>query len=50
MKLCKWPKFRKLHIYHILFLLQRVEIELIFALRGAVSEILTNFQNSHIWA
>ncbi len=32
-----------------LFLPQRVEIGLIFALRAAVSEIQTDFQNYHIW-
>ena len=33
-----------------LFLPQRVEIELIFALRAAVSKIWADFQNCHIWA
>ncbi len=32
------------------FLSQGIEIELIFALRAAVSEIWANFQNCHIWA
>ncbi len=35
---------------YTLFLAQGVEIELIFALRAAVSEMRTNFQNCHIWA
>ncbi len=33
-----------------LFLPQGIEIELIFALRAAVSELRANFQNCHIWA
>ena len=33
-----------------LFLPQKVEIELIFALRAAVSEIWAHFENCHIWA
>ncbi len=32
------------------FLPQGVEIELIFALRTAVSKIRADFQNCHIWA
>ena len=35
---------------YTLFLRQGVEIELIFALQAAVSEIRTDFQNCHIWA
>ncbi len=35
---------------YTLFLPQGVEIELIFALRAAVSEIWAHFQNCHIWA
>ncbi len=38
------------HIPGTLFLRQGVEIKLIFALRAAVSEIRTIFQNCHIWA
>ena len=49
MKLAKWPKFQKLHIYTP-FVPQRVKIELIFALREAVSKIQADFQNCHIWA
>ncbi len=41
-------KCQKLHIYSLSP--QGVEIELIFALRAAVSEIHADFQNSHIWA
>ena len=48
MKLGHWPKFQKLHIY--LFLPQRVKIELILALRAAVSEIWADFLNCYIWA
>ncbi len=36
-------------VTHILFLPQGVEIELIFALRTAVSKIRANFQNCHLW-
>ncbi len=32
------------------FLPNGIEIELIFALRAAVSEIWADFQNYHIWA
>ncbi len=35
---------------YTVFLHQGVEIELIFALRAAVSKIQENFQNCHIWA
>ncbi len=35
---------------YILFLSQGVKIELIFALRAAVSEIRADFENYHIWA
>ncbi len=35
---------------YTLFLPQGGEIELIFALRAAVSEIQASFQNCHIWA
>ena len=35
---------------YTLFLPQGVEIDLIFALQAAVSEIRANFHNSHIWA
>ncbi len=42
------PKFQKLHIYSIST--SRIKIELIFALRAAVSEIQVDFQNCHIWA
>ncbi len=41
-----WPKYQKLHIY--LFLPQGGEIEFIFALRAALSEIRADFQNCHI--
>ena len=41
-----WPKCQKLHACLPL----GVEIELIFALRAAVSEIRADFQNCHIWA
>ena len=47
MKLGKWPKFQKLHIY---FVPQGAEIELIFTLQAAVFEIRADFQNCHIWA
>ncbi len=44
MKLCDWQKFKKLHIYtSTLFLRQKVKIELIFALRKAVSHIQAIF-------
>ena len=43
MKLGKWLKFHKLHSFY-----QTGEIELIFTLRAAVSEIQANFQNCHI--
>ena len=48
-KLGHWSKFQKLHIYS-LSTPEGVEIELIFALRTVVSEILAYFQNCHIWA
>ena len=35
---------------YTLFLPQRIEIELIFSLQAAVSEIRADFQNCHIWA
>ena len=41
------PKFHKLHIHP---LSQDVEIEYIFALWAAVSEIMAVFQNCYIWA
>ncbi len=43
-----WP-LAKIPEVVILFLTQGVEIELIFALQAAVSEIQANFQNCHIW-
>ena len=48
MKLGMWPSSR--NCTYKLFLPQGVEIELIFALRAAISEIRANFQNCHIWA
>ncbi len=42
------PKFQKLHIYSIST--SGVEIELIFTLWAAVSEIRAHFKNCHIWA
>ncbi len=48
MKLGHWKKFQKLHLHSLS--IQGVEFELIVALRVAVSEILTNFQNCFIWA
>ncbi len=47
MKPGHWPKFQKLHIH---FLPQGVEIELIFTLWAAVSEIRVDFQTCYIWA
>ncbi len=46
-----WPlaKVPKLHI-HTLFLPKGFKIELIFAQWATVSDILTDFQNCHIWA
>ncbi len=35
---------------YILFLTQGLEIDLILALRAAVTKILADFQNFHIWA
>ena len=35
---------------YTLFLPQVIEIELIFALRAAASEMRAHFQNCHIWA
>ena len=47
-----WLLVKVPEVAHILFFLSRRggEIELIFGLRAAVSEIQTNFQNCHIWA
>ncbi len=42
------PMFQKLHIYSIST--SGVEIELIFTLWAAVSQIYADFQNCHIWA
>ncbi len=50
MKLGHWPKCQELHIYSLSLVPKGVEIELIFALRTVVSEVMANFQNSHIWA
>ncbi len=68
MKLGKWPKFQKLHVYNLnysrvpdfthsevvhipSFYPMGLEIELICALRAAVSEIRrAHFQKCHIWA
>ncbi len=46
MTLCHWPKTSPRSCTFWLF----VEIELIFTLRAAVSEIWAVFQNCHIWA
>ena len=48
MKLRRWQKIQTLHIYALS--ISGVMIELIFALRGAVSKIQADFQNCHIWA
>ncbi len=48
MKLGHWSKCQKWHTYSLLF--QGIKIELIFALRTAISEILADFQNCHILA
>ncbi len=48
-KLGKWSKFQNLHTY-LLFTPDGVEIEVLFALRAAVSEKWANFLNCHIWA
>ncbi len=48
MKFGHWPKCQKLAIYLLSTL--GGEIELIFALRAAVSEIRADFKNYHIWA
>ena len=48
MKLGLWPKFQKLHIY-FLSAPAGGEIEVIFALQAAVSEILAAFQNCPIF-
>ncbi len=48
MKLGKWPKLQKVHMYPLST--HWVEIELIFALWAAVSKIMADFQNCHIWA
>ena len=52
-----WASFKTVIFRHnsrsctyTLFLLQRVEIELIFPLRAAVSKIRANFQDCHNWA
>ncbi len=46
MKLGNWPKCQKLHINSCS--IPRVEIELIFALQAAVSEIRADFHTCHI--
>ncbi len=44
-----WAKFPK--VAHALFFLsQDVEIDHLFALRAAISEIMADFQNCHFWA
>ena len=48
MELGHWLKFQKLYIYSLSS--PGSEINLTFALRAAVSEIRTDFQNFHIWA
>ena len=48
-----WPLDKVPEVAHLLFfhtIPKGVEIELIFALRTAVSEIWADFQNCHIWA
>ncbi len=45
-----WPLAKIPEVAHTLFLSQGLEIELMFALRAAVSEILADFQIFHIWA
>ncbi len=45
-----WPLAKVPEVAHILsFYTHEFEIELIFALRAAVSEIRAVFQNCHIW-
>ena len=48
MKLSKWPKFQKLHIYTLST--QRGRNWAYFGVQAAFSEIRNNFQTSHIWA
>ena len=48
MKLGHWPQFQKLHKYS--HSTEGVEIELIFPLRSAISDIQVDFQNCYIWA
>ncbi len=50
MKLGIGPKVQQLHIYSLSTPVEGVDIELIFALWAAVSEIRANVQNCHIWA
>ncbi len=46
-----WPMVKVKEVANILSLYPReIEVELIFALRAAVSEIWAHFQNCHIWA
>ncbi len=45
-----WPLAKIPEVAHTLFLPQGLEIELILALQTAMSEILADFQNFHIWA
>ena len=45
-----WPLAKVPEVAHVLSFYPRGEIELIFALRGAVSETWADFQNCHIWA
>ncbi len=46
-QLAHGPKFQ--NCTYTLFLTQDIEIEHIFALWAAVSDIMTDFQNCHIW-
>ncbi len=48
MKYGHWPKFKKLHICSLST--HQFKIELIFALRAALSKILADFYNCHTWA
>ncbi len=45
-----WQVAKVPEVAHILSFYPRVEFDLIFTLRAAVSEIWANFQNCHIWA
>ncbi len=45
-----WLLAKVPEVAHTPFLPQGVEIELIFALHAAVSELQADFQNCHLWA